>query len=208
MKCPSTPRKASAIALTAVSGILLTALVIPWGAQAHVIVKVGTYIFTVGWEVEPAIIGIKNGLDLGIMDNTTGTPVPVQNAENSLKAKFLYADKSLTLDLVPVFQKPGLYGADIIPTAVGIYKVNLTGKVGTQSVSFNQALDDVIYPGSLEFPNQRPSPENLSTSVNAASGQANDAGTWAKLALGLGAAGVVIGAVALAVAFKYGRRRP
>ncbi len=183
-------------------GLTLLTATIPARVQAHERVNVGKYQFIVGWADEPALVGGKNALVLGIMNMTTGSAVPVTNASNNLTAKILYGSKEFSVDsLVPTFGEPGFYHADIIPTAAGIYRLNLTGRVGSQAVSFNQDLDEVTFPSSLEFPNVRPTPENLSAS-------SNDAATWGKIGVAVGAVGVVLGAVALAVVFKYGGRRP
>src|SRR5690348_9757773 len=68
--------------IAAVSGLLATS---PVAAHAHVMQ--GEYELTVGWRVEPAIVGSLNGLDLGIQDHrSNGTVVWVVGVETNLTA--------------------------------------------------------------------------------------------------------------------------
>ena len=54
---------------------------------AHTHVRQGEYELTVGWRVEPAIVGSLNGLDLGIQDHlANGTVVRVEGVESNLTA--------------------------------------------------------------------------------------------------------------------------
>lgn len=184
------------VAMAAVVLLLLTILA-PQEASAHVRVTRGKYLFVIGWTDEPALVGLKNSLDLSIFNTSTG--LGVKNAEGNLTAKFLYGTKALPVDLVPVFNKTGFYAADIIPTAAGTYRVNLTGRVGNQPVSFATPLDDVGWPTALEFPNPRPTVENLSS-------QANGAQTMATYGVAVGASGLILGAAALGVALISRRR--
>jgi hypothetical protein len=199
MRSSSVRKRVWVIAAMVVGGLLLMTVLAPQGALAHERVIRGHYLFVIGWTDEPPLVGFKNSLDLSIFNNSTGTPVPVLNAENNLTVKFVYGSKNKTVDLIPVVSKPGYYGADIIPTLAGTYMVNLTGRVEKQPVNLNQALDVVEWPTTIEFPSPRPTPENTS-------GAANGAQLMASYGVALGAGGLILGAAGLAVALISRRR--
>ncbi len=191
--------RVSVVTSMVVGGLLLITALAPQGALAHKRVIRGHYLFVVGWADEPPLVGLKNSLDLRIFNNSTGTPMPVLNAEQNLTVQWVYGSKQMTADLVPVVTNKGYYRADIIPTVAGTYSVNLTGRVENQPVSFNQVLEDVAWPTTLEFPSTRPTPENVSQAANGAQLM----GTYG---VALGAGGLILGAAGLGVALISRRR--
>ena len=93
----------------------------------------GKYEIVFGWRVEPAYTNLLNGPELQI--NTHGTDEqPVEGLDETLQLEVSYGGKSKVLKLRAVFDSPGHYTADLIPTQPGDYSFHLTGKIGDATV--------------------------------------------------------------------------
>ena len=133
------------------AALLLLALVIP--ALAHEGRTVGAYAIELGWRVEPAYTGIFNGPELFVneaaSDEATAeaTPemsadgdeeeavgAPVEGLEDTLTLEVSFGGKTKTLKLYPVWNDPGHYTADLIPTQPGDYSFHVTGKIGDMDI--------------------------------------------------------------------------
>lgn len=109
---------------------ILTSLSLTTGtALAHERRDVGKHQFVVGWIVEPAFEGIKNGLDLRVTNKETSKPV--EGLQDSLQWEITHVPSGVTrtLKLRTIFNDPGHYTADLIPTASGVYRFRIFGAV-------------------------------------------------------------------------------
>ena len=109
----------------------------------------GKYEIVFGWRVEPAYTNLLNGPELEI--NTVGTDEkPVEGLDETLQLEVSYGGKSKVLKLRAVFNAPGNYTADLIPTQPGDYSFHLTGKIG------DAAIDEVFDSSKGEFSSVNP----------------------------------------------------
>ncbi|MCK9486429.1 MAG: hypothetical protein M0R73_06970 [Dehalococcoidia bacterium] len=188
------------------------ALVAPVAAHGHR--AVGDYEFTVGFFVEPAFEAEKNGVDLRVAD---AGDEPVLGLEGTLEVEIslVEGDQALTLPLRAVFNQPGRYTADFVPTVAGAYSFRFIGNVEGLQVdetftSETDSFSSVAPIADLQFPVQvaggRELQAALSGAVDAAA-EADEAAqaatTRANIALGVGALGLLVGAGGLA----FGLRR-
>src|SRR3989442_2089208 len=107
---------ASLLLGTTIGGLLLAAPPV----AAHATRIVGEYELTVGWRVEPAIVGILNGLDLGVEDHlSNGTTIWVVGVESNLTATLSTGPASTMKALAPQARRTGRDTVDLIPTVAG-----------------------------------------------------------------------------------------
>lgn len=93
----------------------------------------GKYEIVFGWRVEPAYTTLLNGPELEV--NVHGTEeTPVEGLDETLQLEVNYGGKSKILKLRAVFDEPGHYTADLIPTQPGDYSFHLTGKIGDATI--------------------------------------------------------------------------
>src|SRR2546427_2484975 len=159
---------ASLLLGTAIGGLLLAAPPV----SAHATRIVGEYELTVGWREEPAIVGILNGLDLGIEDHlSNGTTIWVVGVESNLTATLSTGPASMMKALAPQDGRPGWYTFDVIPTAAGGYSVKLVGMLKTTAVNVTVPLDTVAQASDYQFPVTDPSSTDLQNSIAALNAQ-------------------------------------
>lgn len=200
-------RRTGAAAAVAVFALaLLPALVSAHGGR-----EVGDYEFTVGFYVEPAFEGEKNGVDLRIAD---ADGEPVEGAEETLEVEITQGDSTLTLPLRTVFGTPGRYTADFFPTVPGQYTFRFFGTLADLQVdeSFTSEVDgfnSVEPTEDLQFPQRVASGRELQSAVTGATeaaatadDSASAAAARANIALGLGALGLVAGIGGLAMSMR------
>ena len=89
-------------------------------------------VITFGWRVEPAYTDLLNGPEIFVENHDTDTAV--EGLEDTLQLEISFGGKSKTLKLRAVFNDPGHYTADLIPTQPGDYSFHLTGKIGNVDV--------------------------------------------------------------------------
>jgi hypothetical protein len=111
---------------------LLTLLALGAAVSAHEGREVGNYVIEFGWRVEPAYAGVYNGPEITIENHDTGEPLT--GAEATLNLMVHFGDQQKILALYPVFNEPGHYTADLIPTRPGDYGFHLFGKIGDLDV--------------------------------------------------------------------------
>lgn len=179
---------------------------------AHERRQVGPNIFIVGWFVEPAFVGEKNGVDLHVATGTlppegsppapAGAPVaeppPVLGVEKTLKVEVIYGAERRTYDLRTVFRQPGRYTAHITPTRAGDYRMRFFGTVeGTQvEQTFDSAdrkFNEVQAIEGTHFPVVVPGPDELVRKTESARA--------------FGIVGTVLGIVGLVMAGRATRRQ-
>ena len=200
---PSRPRRFGVgFAATVAASILTLSTVSP--AFAHEERTVGDYDLEVGFIAEPVYVGERSGLEIHVMKEDK----PVEGLETTLKAQVVFGSQQRDLTLAAREEDPGWYESVFIPTAAGKYTFHLTGTIEGQTVdqSFTSSptgFDEVQEAATGQFPNILPT----TTQVSADARKGADAAGQLPLAIGLGAAGAVLGLVALAVGLA-GRRRP
>ena len=115
---------------------------VPAAAHEHMIV--GTYELIVGWTMEPAIVDVLNGLDLGVQHHLlNGSTEPVLGVEGHLTATLRTGSALVVKAFAPQFGRPGWYTFDVIPTVEGAYSVRLVGSVNGTAVNVTVNLDPV-----------------------------------------------------------------
>ncbi len=173
-------------------------------ALAHEEREVAGYEMEVGFIDEPVFAGEKSGLELFVHRNEQ----PVTGLESTLMAEVIYQDRRLRLPLNVRFDEEGAYESVFFPTAAGPYTFHITGSLEGTTIdeSFTSSQEGFGAVGEAQagqFPIQFPPMAELVDQARRGAA----ASEQVPIALGLGAAGLVIGVVALGVALA-GRRRP
>jgi hypothetical protein len=171
--------------------------------DAHEVRQIGDYQFIVGFIGEPVFTGEKSGLELVVTKGGTA----IEGLEKTLAAAVIYGDAQRDLPLSAVFGRAGAYESVFIPTSAGPYTFHISGSIeGTPiDASFTSSptgFGEVEELTAGQFPIQFPAPAELAADAR----RGRDAATQLPLALALGAAGAILGLVALGVALA-GRRR-
>ncbi len=147
--------KHSRLALIALVAVLaIVALVLP--TIAHEGREVGEFEIEFGWRVEPAYTTLFNGPEFTVKEHG-GSEAPVLGLEDTLQLEVIYGDRTKLLRIRPVFDTPGHYTADLIPTQPGDYTFRIVGKIGDTDVdeSFSSAdgeFDTVEPISDIQFP--------------------------------------------------------
>jgi hypothetical protein len=195
------------LTLAAVAVALTVSLIAPPATSAHDrrTIANGQADVVVGWLVEPAFVDEPNGVDFRVMK--AGTTEPIEGLEKTVKVAVTHGNTTKTYDLRARFGMKGAYTADIFPTATGDYKFQFTGEVN--GVKIDEAFEsgpnrfDGVKPlTAVQFPTAMPSSAELQSQVAAANAAADSARTIGFIGLAVGAAGLIVAAVALL------RRRP
>jgi hypothetical protein len=186
----------------AILGAAMAAIVGTGVVLAHESRDVGGYNIVVGFANEPVFTGQKSGLEFLV----TRGEEPVEGLEGTLQATVTSGDATRDLAIEPRFGEPGWYESVFFPTAAGQYTFRIFGEIEGQPFdeSFSSGPDtfsDVQDVTGGQFPVQFPSTADV---VRDAEAGAN-ASTMATLGLVLGAAGLVVGLVALGLTLA--RRR-
>lgn len=194
----------------------LCSLMVLWPAAAfaHERRDVGTYQFVVGWVGEPAFEGEKNGIDLRILVRDTNEPV--SGAEKTLKAEVRFGGQRKEVPLRPVFQQPGRYSADLVPTKEGDYRFRFFGTIDGAEVNetfdsadkkFNgvESIKAIQFPASAEAAaavpaaaaNTGPAVAGVQAAAQAALAAAGNAQTMALASVAMGGLGLLMGGMAM-----------
>jgi hypothetical protein len=196
----------------------------PSTAGAHERREVGAYQLVVGFLTEPAFEGLKNGVDLRVLDRETQQPV--EGLERTLQVELTYVPSGAAkvLRLRTIYREPGHYTADLIPTVPGHYRFRFFGSlVGTainatfESRAGGGQFDDVDAAADLQFPERLPALREMQSAIRGAqqtAQQAQDAALAAQAgrtsAQTIAIIGAVLGALGLAtglVAVRTARKR-
>jgi len=181
---------------------LFTAALIPGVAVAHEDREVAGYQVVIGFIDEPVFVGQKSGLELFISRGGQ----PVAGLEQTLQAEVIKDDQRRELPLSPRFGEEGAYQSYFFPTVAGPYTFRIFGSIEGSEIdesftSSPEGFSEVEEVAAGQFPVQLPSTAELAHDARngaAAAGQV-------PLAIGLGAAGLVAGLLALGLALA---RRP
>lgn len=114
----------------------------------HTEIKVGNYTIEAGWSNEPPLINNLNELVIFIFENDS----PVRNAMKDLSVSINYGGINKKLNFLPSEESVGQYLADIIPSNLGTYSLNLKGAIGTQSINNDIQIEEVEDTKKLTFP--------------------------------------------------------
>ncbi len=137
---------------------------------------------------------------------------PVEGLEETLQAEVIIGGgaETMPLELEPLFGQPGAYVAHFIPTRVGDYSFRIFGSIEGMDVderfdSGPETFSSVNDVADLQFPDKVPSPAELQDAVSrlearvvALEGSSSGEGR-ANLGIGLGIAGLIVGAGGLGV---------
>lgn len=111
---------------------LIVSIAVVLSVTAHEGREVGENVIEFGWRVEPAYTTLLNGPELTVEHHDSGEGV--EGLEETLQLEVSYGGKSKVLRLRAVFDQPGHYTADLIPTQPGDYSFHLTGTIGDVTV--------------------------------------------------------------------------
>jgi hypothetical protein len=156
-----------ALALT-VAIVASIALLAARPALAHEDRTVGPYNLHIGWNVEPALIGQLNAVQLTVTQDSK----PVADVEKTLTVTVsTRGQTSDKMNFTASDETPGLYTAAIIPTATGDYQFHLVGTIGTTKVdeTFDSAQGKfaAVEPvNDLEFPVKPPTNADLQKEID------------------------------------------
>jgi hypothetical protein len=190
---------------------------------AHERREVGPYQFVVGFFTEPAFEGLKNGVDLRVLE--AGTQTPIEGLEHTLQVELTYVPNGTAkvLRLRTLYREPGRYTADLIPTAPGHYRFRFFGSLAETAVNetFDSRagggqFDDIVSSADLQFPERLPALREMQSAVRGTqqtAQQAQDAAlaaqagftsaqTFAIVGAVLGALGLAAGVGAVVVASR------
>lgn len=191
----------------AAAALVIATSVITLGgaAAAHERRTVGPYQFVVGWLNEPAYVGLMNSLDLRVTDTRVTPAKAVEGLDKTLTVELQTGGLApIRLTVTARFGTPGAYNGYAMPTATGTYTFHIKGKVEDLDVdekfeSGPGRFGDIEPTTALQYPNEVPTPDELGTRL----GDLQSGIDQTRL---LSAAAVLIGLVALGVAFMFRRR--
>jgi hypothetical protein len=160
----------------------------------------GKYDVNVGWDIEPAYVGLKNSAGIRILDATTQNPV--EGADKALRVQIRQGASTRELPLHADFGQSGqsgYYVADFIPTRDGDYRWTFTGTINGDQVNetFDTAdgkIDTVQPQAALQFPVTFPDPGQSAVAIQAAQADAQSARLLAYAGIGIGILGLLVGA--------------
>jgi hypothetical protein len=114
----------------------------------HTTIQVGNYTIEAGWIEEPPLLNNLNEIVIAVSENDN----PVRNAMKDLAININYGGLGKKLNFIPSEESPGQYLADIIPSQLGTYSINLKGTIETQSINNDIQIEDIEDPAKLTFP--------------------------------------------------------
>jgi hypothetical protein len=195
-------------------------------AYAHERRMVGQYQFIVGFFVEPAYEGQKNGVDLRVSipaEEEGGEAAPVEGVEETLQVEVTHVPSGVSrvMELRSIFGDPGHYTNDWVPTAPGQYRFRFFGTIEELEVdevfeSGEGRFGDILTGEDLHFPEEVPEAREMESAVRGAQTTADEAldaasqvedaaasaRTMATIGLILGAVGTVAGVGGVAMAMR------
>ena len=134
-----------------ISFIIISLFSIGFSIQSiygHTEIKVGNYTIEAGWSNEPPLINNLNEVVIFIFENDS----PVRNAMKDLSVSINYGGINKKLNFLPSEESVGQYLADIIPSNLGTYSLNLKGIIGTQNINNDIQIEEVEDAKKLTFP--------------------------------------------------------
>jgi hypothetical protein len=191
-------------------------------AFAHETATAGDLALELGWGTEPAYAGQLNTVQLIVTHKADGDPINDPGAR--LTALVSYGDQQQEFAMTPTYDAaagtgvPGEYAVLIIPTAPGDYSFHVTGKVEGVKVDLEvtsspKTFSPVEDAQAAQFPVKVPGTDQVAQRLDkelarvaathedhsGLSSQVATARTIGFIGVAVGAAGLVLAAVALAV---------
>ncbi len=201
------PRKA----MLAIVLALALAGTLAHGALAHERRPVDRYEFVVGFLVEPAFEGIKNGVDLRVSIPAAtdgGEATPVEGLEESMQVEMTHIPSGVakTVALRTIFRDPGHYTADLIPTAPGPYRFRFVGTIDGLPVdeTFESGpgrFGEVESSVDVQFPEQLPAAREFESALRGVQADMATAQANAATTMNLALAGLVLGGIGAIAGF-------
>jgi hypothetical protein len=195
--------------MNAAAGVALT-MILSVPVVAHETMQAGNMRLTVGWGDEPTFSGLKNSVDVDIVDRQGS---PVVDPEGSLSAQVRFGDEQVTLALSPSRGRPGRYTASLVPTRPGTYTFHITGKVKGQEIHLTSTCGEMTFScvgdvSEIQFPAKDPSTGQLADRISRTLPRAERAMDTAADARLAGMLSASVAGLALAVTLvATGRRR-
>lgn len=217
--------------MLALPTLLVAALPLVASAHEHdvFLINGSEYTFVVGSLNEPLVVDDKTGLDLtitkggghatmsadGDMDGAPAASTPVTGLESTLKVELIAGDAKKTLEISPMYGKPGSYTAPFYPTVATTFSYRLFGTIDetpvdltftcvpegtpkaaddTASVKLSDAVTRTLHAGAFTCPMEK---ENLGFPEQSASIKSlTEAKGTATTGFAVGLAGLALAAVA------------
>jgi len=205
--------------------VLLISPLFLGSAFAHQADSVGDYRIEIDWKNKPVVTGESNAIIVYVseMDKSKEAAdqpfVPekgIEGLKKTLKIKLVVDAESITLPLQPT-DVPGMYESDVTPTFSGWSQLNFIGKINEQSVNLALHPLKVQEQDVLQFPpiestvvesgdfereinDLRGDIRELQNTVDELKQQneSSTSDTMIIVAIGLGIAGIAIGAASFA----------
>jgi len=188
---------------------LVAFLISSSAVHAHERRAVGPYEFVVGFIVEPAFEGQKNGVGLRVQIPAAAEgeePTPVEGLAETLQVEVTHVPTGIAtvMALRTIFNDPGHYTADLLPTAPGIYRFRVFGTVEDLDVdetfeSGENTFGSVESAEAIQFPEPVPQVREVEGAVRGAQDSAAQALAAAAAARSLAIAGIAAGIVGIIV---------
>ncbi|MCY4113520.1 MAG: hypothetical protein OXG33_06230 [Chloroflexi bacterium] len=176
------------------------------GASPHMLrVQPGTTVVFRNRTGEPQLIA--SGMHTDEAHAAAGLDGPVTGLEDTLQVEVTHVatGQSTVMALAPLFEHPGAYTADFIPTQPGAYRFRFFGSIEGQP--FDEAFesgantfDAVQSRAAAQFPVTLPSVRELEGVVRTSRASADEALDAAAGARVIGIVGIAVGAVGLVTA--------
>jgi hypothetical protein len=186
-----------------------------YGVSAHEHRKVGEYAVVVGWIVEPAFEGEKNGIDFRV-SRGADDGVPVEGLEESVKVEVTHASTSISrsFELRGLYRQPGRYTAHVIPTAPGAYRFRFFGTIRGATIdetfvssSLGGGFNDVASSAEIQFPQRLSEARELEAAIRGAREQAVDANDRVSSASVLATVALVVAAASMGISALLALRK-
>jgi hypothetical protein len=210
-------KRLAAVVTTAT--LLTLSFALPAGpASAHETASAGGLALELGWGTEPAYAGQLNTIQLIVTHKADGDPVNDPAAD--LTATVSYSDRRQDFVLSPTYDAeagtgvPGEYAALIIPTSPGDYSFHVIGRVEGVKVDLKVAsgpktFSPVEEARAAQFPVKVPGTDQVARRLDRelarvamaedVSAEVSSARTLAYAGIAIGAVGVALAALALAL---------
>jgi len=204
--------------------VLIISPVLASNAFAHQVDAVGDYRIQIDWKNWPVVAGEANAIivyvsemdkSLEPVDQEFVSEKGIEGLKKTLKIKLIVDDNDITLPLAPT-DVTGIYEAPITPTFSGWSQLNILGKINDTNANLALHPKKVEEPSFLQFPsvesNQveiddfnreiddlRGDIRELQETINELKQEpSNDNSGIMFAAIGLGIAGIIIGAASFA----------
>ncbi len=126
-------------------------------AHGHTVFEINgkVYSFTIGSLNEPVAVDDKTGLDLRVA-NMAGhleddhTTTPVVGLDKTLKVELIASGKKKILDISPVYNTPGAYKANFIPTVQTTFSYRLFGAIDSIPFDYTWTCNPAGHPQAAE----------------------------------------------------------